>query len=325
MPPLEHPHITGQAVLVTGAGGSIGSALCARVLALRPARLVMINLTESGLAVLEQHLPAPYSSSTSMEFVLGNVLDVALLRQWMPGVHTVIHAAAYKYVPVCERNPAAAVLNNVGGTRQVCEVALRADVSRCLLISTDKAVNPVSVMGATKYLAERLIGALGPRFLTVRFGNVMDSAGSVLPLWREQIARGGPVTVTHPACERYFMTIDDACMLILGTLALDDDHGTFVFDMGRPRNLLAMAEDLIAQSRLPCRVHFIGLRPGDKVTEELYSGERQPTAHPRIFRVETAPPLLRGDRALVNLLCGAQEYDNETTRRRLMALVEDHV
>lgn len=320
-----HPHITGRNVLVTGAAGSIGAVLCARLLALAPARLVALNLTEAGLVTLERRLHALEHTSTECAYVLGNVTDPALLARWLPGIDTVMHAAAYKYVPVCEHNHAAAVLNNVGGTLAVCQAAQQAGVSRCLLVSTDKAVNPASTMGSTKYVAERLVSGMGPGFLTVRFGNVLDSAGSVLPLWREQIAQGGPVTVTDPGCERYFMSVDEACTLILETLALDVAQGTYVFDMGEARNLLAMAQALIAENGGVCDITITGLRPGDKLTEELYEGERQPTTHPRIFQVPSAPPLLAGALRLELLLGAAHRYDEARTQELLMTLVDPGV
>jgi nucleoside-diphosphate-sugar epimerase len=318
-----HPHITGKAVLVTGAAGSIGSVLCERILALRPAKLVMVNLTEAGLVALERRLrTGPVLGETDLHFVLGDVKEEALLERWLTGIYTLIHAAAYKFVPACESNPSAAVLNNVGSMLALCDTAQQAQVQRCLLVSTDKAVNPASAMGATKAIAERLISGFGPGFLTVRFGNVLDSSGSVLPLWREQIAHGGPVTVTHPDCTRYFMALDEACLLVLETLALDVSYGTFVFDMGEPRNMLQMAEQLIAESGTACEIAITGLRPGDKLTEEVYEGDRQPTTHPRIYQVASAAPLEARATPLVMLLDTARRYDDEGTRQRLWRLVE---
>lgn len=289
----KHPYVTGKQVLVTGAGGSIGSELCVRLLAYAPARLILLNLTENGLVQTQRRLRPP--EGTVLQSILGSVTDEALLARLLPGVTTVIHAAAHKHVPLGESCPAAFVSTILGGTRAVCLAARRAGVQRVVVVSTDKAVHPSSIMGVTKFVAERLVSGLGAGFLTVRFGNVLDSSGSVLPLWRDQIARGGPVTVTDPACTRYFMSIDDACALILETLAFPVDHGTYVFDMGEPRNLLAMAEELIAESGQPCLIQTTGLRPGEKLTEELTEGPRTPTAHPRIFAVPAAPPLAQDD------------------------------
>jgi nucleoside-diphosphate-sugar epimerase len=319
----DHPHITGKAILVTGAAGSIGSALCEHILALQPAKLVMVNLTEAGLVALERRLRAASAlGETELHFVLGDVKDAALLARWLPGMQTLVHAAAYKFVPACESNPSAAVLNNIGAMATLCHASQQAQVQRFLLVSSDKAIKPSSIMGACKALCERLITDYGPNFLTVRFGNVLDSSGSVLPLWREQIAHGGPVTVTHPDCTRYFMSIDDACTLILETLAMDVAYGTFVFDMGEPRHMLAMAEQLIAESGTDCDITITGLRPGDKLTEEVYEGACQPTTHPRIFQVASAAPLPARDTALLMLLDTARRYDDEGTRQRLWRLVE---
>mgnify|MGYP001602929347 CR=1 FL=1 len=319
---ISHRHITGRSVLVTGAGGSIGSALCERILALRPARLLLFSLTEGALVALERRLRASVNASeTELVCVLGSVTNAALLARWVPAGGIVIHCAAHKHVPVCEQNPSEAVLNNVGGTLAVCRAAKHAGALRTLLVSTDKAVQPASIMGATKAVAERIVSDFGPGFLAVRFGNVLDSAGSVLPLWREQIAHGGPVTVTDARCERYFMAISDACTLILETLALDVDQGTYVFDMGSPRNLLAMAEALIAESNQPCLIAMTGLRPGDKLTEELTEGERTPTTHPQVFAVTPAPPLAQDDVRLLRLLGTAQTVADELVRPLLTQAV----
>ena len=320
-----------RAILVTGAGGSIGSALCARVLALEPAKLVMLNLTEHGLAALARQIQTcPQASIDRCVYVLGSVLDEVLLSRIMEGIDLVIHTAAYKHVPICEPNPCVAVQNNIDGSRAVFEAARAAGVQQCLFVSTDKAVAPASVMGATKYIAERLVAGLSSpgyrtSFLTVRFGNVLDSAGSVLPLWREQIARGGPVTITDPRCERYFMTVDDACTLILATLAFQATCGTFVFDMGPPRNLLDLATEVIAASASPATmlVDYIGLRPGEKLTEQLtYSNQMMPTAHPKVFAVDQVPPLHLRDKRLTRLLMAAYSHQAEETCQLLWQLVK---
>lgn len=188
-----HPWITGKTIVVTGAAGSIGSTLCARLLTYQPAQLRALNLTEHGLAVLACRLTAQ-EPTAPVTYVLGSVLDGCLLDQLCEGADLVIHAAAYKFVDLCEQNPCAAVQNNVAGSLYLLHAAQRCGVRRCLLISSDKAQAPCSVMGQTKYLAERLSTGMGAGFLTVRFGNVLDSAGSVLPLWRAQIARGEPLS-----------------------------------------------------------------------------------------------------------------------------------
>lgn len=314
-----HPHITDKTILVTGAAGSIGSALCQHLLALRPACLIAVNLTEAALVALERRLSGlPDAAGVEIRYVLGDVRDAALLARWLPGVDTLIHAAAYKFVPVCEGNPSAAVVNNVGGMLTLMRAAQEAQVARCLLVSSDKAVNPSSVMGACKRLCERLVSTVGAPWRTVRFGNVLDSSGSVLPLWREQIAAGGPVTVTDKDCTRYFMSVDEACTLILEALTLD--AGTYVLDMGEPRNLYQMAQELVAACDTSCDIELIGLRPGDKLTEELYDGERHPTAHPRVFQVDEAPPLPLHHPVLQRLLEAARRYDDASTTQTLWPL-----
>ena len=318
---MGHKHITGKAVLITGAGGSIGAVLCAEVLALAPARLSMLSLTEGSLVGLMRTLLVPVGSTTVVTFLLGSVLDETLLARELRGVETVIHCAAHKHVALGELFPAQFVANNVGGTLAVCRHALRAGVTRCVVVSTDKAVQPSSVMGATKWLAERVVAAYGAGFLVVRFGNVLDSAGSVLPLWREQIARGGPVTVTDPAVTRYFMRIEDACHLILETLALDADHGTFVWELGPPQNLLQMAETLIAASGTSCPIVMTGLRAGEKLSETLTEGPRQPTSHPQVYQVEMAPALSAQHASLRALLTTAQEAEDHVVRQQLWSLV----
>ena len=315
----RHPHVTGKVVLVTGAGGSIGSALCERLLLFAPQRLILLNLTENGLVQTQRHLHS--SAGTVVQSVLGSVTDEALLARLLPGVNTVVHAAAHKHVPLGESCPAAFVSTIVGGTRALCLAARRAGVQRIVVISTDKAVHPASVMGASKFMAERLVSGLGAGFLTVRFGNVLGTSGSVLPLWREQIAAGGPITVTDPACTRYFMSVDDACTLILETLAFSVDHGTFVFDMGEPRNLMAMAEELIAESGQPCVIQTTGLRPGEKLTEELTEGPRTATTHSRIFAVPAAPPIAQDDPAILRLIGVAHQADDDAARTRLWQVV----
>ena len=313
--------LAGKHVVVTGAGGSIASELCRQIVAAGEyAHLTMIGLTESALYNLARKL----GRVGRARYVLGSVNDRALMDDvlWKSNADVVIHAAAHKHVPICESNPCEAIRNNVGGTYTLALAAAAAGVEQFLLVSTDKAVRPASVMGATKRVAERIIrdfGTTRTRFLTVRFGNVLDSAGSVLPLWREQIATGGPVTITHPDCTRYFMSIPDAVQLILGTLALDVDGGTYIFDMGEPKRIVEIARELIGARDIPIR--FTGLRQGEKLEEELHhGGELIPTAHPRIFRVHDAgvPALACGD--VPGLLALAQSGDRRRAQGRLMEL-----
>lgn len=272
--------------VVTGAGGSIGSAVCEKLVNHNVEALTLVSLTESGLYNIERHLRA-INEDTEIVGVLGSVVDMPLMVRTCKDADVIIHAAAHKHVPICEANPIAAIENNVRGTMNLLHAADLCGVGQFLLISTDKAVHPLSIMGRTKRVCEMIMAKNDGESIrtTVRFGNVMDSAGSVLPLWREQIASGCPITVTHPDCERYFMTIDDAVELIFGTLEMKKT-GTFVFDMGEPVKMRDMAEDMAAeQGGWP--INYIGLRPGEKLTEELhYGGRLLPTSHPAIFEVE---------------------------------------
>jgi len=289
----------GKAVCVTGAGGSIGSEICRRLLTHGVTKLTLLSLTEAGLYNIEREL-RPIATAQGCELlpVLGSVTDQALLRETLPGTDLVIHAAAHKHVPLCEQNPIAAIENNVGGTYKLLLESALASVQQFVLISSDKAVNPASVMGATKRVAELVVRYSVPAMsqmirIVVRFGNVLDSAGSVLPLWREQIARGGPITLTDGNCERYFMSIPGAVDLVLGAASLEQ-NGTFVLDMGAPRKMIDMAYEFLAAhyadlGLVVCEeypIKFTGLRPGEKLTEELnYGGSLQPTGVERVNRV----------------------------------------
>src|SRR5688572_7351181 len=312
--------LTGKSIVVTGAGGSIASELCRQVITSGDpyAKLTMVGLTESALYGLRRRLPA----DDRHEYVLGNVTNRTHMDDVLSGADIVIHAAAHKHVPICEENPCEAIRNNVGGTYTLALAAAQAGVSQFLLVSSDKAVRPSSIMGATKRVAERIVRDFGgntTRFLTVRFGNVMDSAGSVLPLWREQIANGGPVTITHPECTRYFMRIPEAVELILGTLALDVKGGTYVFDMGEPKRILDMAKELIGDRDI--RIVFTGLRAGEKLTEELHhDGVLVPTSHPKIVKVADTRTGFLAVSDVPSLLALAQSRDAKRAKAKLMEL-----
>lgn len=275
--------------VVTGAGGSIGSQLCEQIVRSGAESLALVSLTESGLYNVERKLRA-LESETDIIGILGSVCDSELMYEACKGVDVVIHAAAHKHVPICEANPIAAIENNVRGTLTAANEAQEACVAQFLLVSTDKAVRPASVMGATKRVAEMIIANKAAKstrtiFTTVRFGNVLDSAGSVLPLWREQIASGGPITLTDKRCERFFMSIPEACELIFGVLEMKRP-GTFVFDMGAPKRLIDIARMLIKASGSKCKIKWIGLRPGEKLTEELhFGGDLEPTDNQKIFSI----------------------------------------
>lgn len=325
-------HFEARSVVVTGAGGSIGSELCEQLVRLGVRRLTLVSLTESGLYRIERRMRAAIGSrKTEVVPVLGSVGDRSLMSETLSGADIVIHAAAHKHVPICEANPLVAIENNVGGTYTLAQVAANAHVDQFVLISTDKAVRPASVMGATKRVAELVmqdrVAEYFPRtsFITVRFGNVLGSDGSVVPLWREQIAKGGPLTITDERCERYFMTIPEAVELVLGTAAQRPKGGTFVFDMGKPKRLIDLARELIENETDrrnnqfgPMASQFgyidikvIGLRPGEKVTEELhYDGEVRKTAHPKILQVLEERPRLDPS-ALLKLLGAARNRDRD--------------
>jgi FlaA1/EpsC-like NDP-sugar epimerase len=285
--------IANRTVLVTGAAGSIGSELCRQLLAFGPARLVCFDHNENGLYQLMQEFSSRQDRH-HIEPVVGSIVEPGRV-EWLfdsckPQV--VFHAAAHKHVPMMERNRDEAVRNNVLGTRLLAEAAHRHGVDKFVMISTDKAVNPTSTMGVCKRVAELLVRELDARsdtqFMTVRFGNVLGSAGSVVPLFKGQIAAGGPITITHPEIERYFMTIFEAVQLVIQAAALGQGGEIFVLDMGTPMKILDLARNLITLSGLQegvdIDVEIVGLRPGEKMSEELWvRGERLlPTQHNKI-------------------------------------------
>jgi FlaA1/EpsC-like NDP-sugar epimerase len=288
-----HNLLTNRIVMVTGAGGSIGSELCRQVLHFGPARLILFEQSEFALYTVEQELRASHPDM-KCEYLIGDVRDVArlddVMGRYRPSV--VLHAAAYKHVPLMEEcNAWQAVKNNVLGTYRVAEAAQRHGVSKFVLISTDKAVNPTNVMGATKRLAELVCQSLqqsgATRFVMVRFGNVLGSTGSVIPKFREQIAKGGPVTVTHPEITRYFMSIPEAAQLVLQAGLMGKGGEIFVLDMGEPVKIVDLARELIRLSGMAedeIRIEFTGLRPGEKLYEELLADNELtlPTPHAKL-------------------------------------------
>jgi FlaA1/EpsC-like NDP-sugar epimerase len=301
---LLHSNITGKNVLVTGAGGSIGSELCRQIIALAPSRLVLFEMNEFNLYAIEQELQQ-LNVEVPLIAVLGTVTEQSRLEALLNenAIHTIYHAAAYKHVPLVEKNIAEGVKNNVLGTLSAAQAAINAQVETFVLISTDKAVRPTNVMGATKRLAELVLQALAQnaahqtRFTMVRFGNVLGSSGSVIPLFRKQIANGGPVTVTHPDIIRYFMTIPEAAELVIQAGALGHGGDVFVLDMGEPVKIRQLARRMIQLSGLSVldeqnpegdvAIQFTGLRPGEKLYEELLIGDNVSiTQHEKIMRAE---------------------------------------
>jgi FlaA1/EpsC-like NDP-sugar epimerase len=281
-------------VMVTGAGGSIGSELTRQVARFRPSRLLLVERAEPALFALEQELRASFGALPIFPIV-GDVGDGprmrTVLERYAPRV--VLHAAAHKHVPLMESNPTEAIANNVLATQRLGELAGQAGVDKFVLISTDKAVQPTSVMGASKRMAEIVVQNLNERFKTrymaVRFGNVIGSTGSVIPIFREQIRKGGPVTVTHPEMMRYFMTIPEAAQLVLQAAALGEGGEIFILDMGEPISILELAVDTIRLSGLEpfadIDIEFIGTRPGEKLVEELGTSDEEvvSTRHPKIL------------------------------------------
>ena len=273
--------LRGQVVLVTGAGGSIGSELCRQVARYAPMRLVLFELSEFNLYRIEQELAESFPQ-LPLVCVIGDVQDLAGLRETFTRCkpQVIFHAAAYKHVPLMEDNALAALRNNVLGTWRAATAAAEAGVQRFVLVSTDKAVNPTNVMGATKRAAEMVISHLAgqghtTRFMAVRFGNVLGSSGSVIPKFKEQIAKGGPVTVTHPDITRYFMTIPEAARLVVQAAAMGETGQVFVLEMGEPVKIVELARDLIRLSGHTLdqiAIVFSGLRPGEKLYEELLAG-----------------------------------------------------
>lgn len=356
---LEHC-IKGQRILVTGAGGSIGSELCRQILLLRPTTLLLFEHSEfnlySILSELEQSV-ARESLPIKLLPILGSVRDqsklISVMRTWR--VDTVYHAAAYKHVPMVEHNIAEGVLNNVIGTLNTAQAALETGVANFVLISTDKAVRPTNVMGSTKRLAELTLQALSQevapvlfgdkanisrvnktRFTMVRFGNVLGSSGSVIPLFHKQIKSGGPLTVTHPKITRYFMTIPEAAQLVIqaGSMGLGGD--VFVLDMGEPVKIVELAEKMVHLSGLSVRsdknphgdiaIEFSGLRPGEKLYEELLIGDNVvATQHPMIM--SASEECLAWDvlkQKLVELLSAVEEDDYSRVRQLLRDTVSGY-
>ncbi len=345
MPELMADNIAGKVVMVTGAGGSIGSELCRQILRQGPRVLVLWELSELALYALEMELRETVEAEgldTRIIPLMGSVQNnervAAALHRF--GVETIYHAAAYKHVPLVEHNVVEGLRNNVFGTKVLADAAIEAGVRAFILISTDKAVRPTNIMGASKRLAELVCQAAAERqsntvFSMVRFGNVLGSSGSVIPRFRAQLEAGGPITVTHPDITRYFMTIPEAAQLVIQAGAMASGGDVFVLDMGDPIRIVDLAERIVRLSGLEpycttgddaqvtgdIAIRFTGLRPGEKLFEELLIGDRaRPTVHPRILTAREArlsPANL--DRFLVTLseACEAQNVD--WLRRLIMA------
>jgi len=288
-------YIKNEVVLVTGGGGSIGSELCRQIARFHPKRLIILDIYENNAYDLQQELKHSFANKLNMEVVIASVRDKQRLEQifnkYKPGV--VFHAAAHKHVPLMEENPGEAIKNNIVGTLNIVQCADKYQTKRFVLISTDKAVNPTNIMGATKRVSEMIVQAANQQseteFVAVRFGNVLGSNGSVIPLFKKQIEAGGPITVTHPEITRYFMTIPEAAKLVIQAGAMAKGGEIFILDMGESVKILDLARDLIKLSGFEpdedIKIEFTGLRPGEKLYEELLLAEEgiENTRHKSIY------------------------------------------
>ncbi|MGN7612060.1 polysaccharide biosynthesis protein [Magnetococcales bacterium HHB-1] len=340
---LLEANTLGKSVAVTGAGGSIGSELAKQILKQRPSRLILYDHAEYNLYRVEQKLLPLVPSGCELIPLLGSVRDKNRLCRALSTfrVETVFHAAAYKHVPIVEQNPIEGVINNVFGTLVAAQTAIHAGVSSFVLISTDKAVRPSSVMGTTKRLAELILQGLSEkegvntRFVMVRFGNVLDSSGSVVPLFRRQIREGGPVTVTHPEVQRFFMTISEAAQLVIQAGAMGKGGDVFVLDMGEPVKIYDLACKMVRLSGLEVRdkdhpdgdisMEIVGLRPGEKLVEELLIGDNVTgTRHPHILRaLEYSHPWPQIRETLDRLENACQQFDSVEVEKILTEVVPE--
>lgn len=338
--------ITGKSVLVSGAGGSIGSELCRQIIALEPSRLILLEISEFALYTIEQEmreLKASNELSVEITAFIGSVLETEKCTRILSAfeVDTVYHAAAYKHVPLVEHNPIEGIRNNAFGTLSMANAAVAAKVKCFVLISTDKAVRPTNVMGATKRLAELVLQAFarqgsGTRFSMVRFGNVLGSSGSVVPLFRKQIAGGGPITLTHPDITRYFMTIPEAAQLVIQAGAMGKGGDVFVLDMGEPVRIADLAVRMVHLSGQEVKtpgtpagtieINYVGLRPGEKLYEELLIGSNvSETAHPLIQRAKEAEfewPVLQ--QMMRQLQDACDRFDHNAIRLHLQKIVREY-
>lgn len=327
--------VRGATVLVTGAGGSIGAELCRQLAAVHPERIVLVGRGENSIFEIEQELAQDFPQVARLPVIL-DVRDAASMRTLLTTTapRVVFHAAAHKHVPLMERNAHEALRNNVLGTRSVVAAAEAAGVRHLVNISTDKAVRPTSVMGASKRVAELVVQEAAQRtghaYVSVRFGNVLGSRGSVVPIFLRQIARGGPVLVTHPEMRRYFMTNPEAVQLVLQAFVLGTGGETFCLDMGEALSIADLARELIRRAGhtpdVDIAIQYTGVRPGEKLHEEPFFGPglTSPTAHPRVLRAHTLPVRDDAGAALLQLV---RQLEGDTPRaalrETLAALIPD--
>jgi FlaA1/EpsC-like NDP-sugar epimerase len=334
-PKLEE-HFLDKTILVTGAAGSIGSGLATALLPYKAAKLILLDQAESALFELEQQFKQ-VQSSIEIEYVIGDICDAQRMRRlfalYKPQV--VFHAAAYKHVPLMEANPAEAIRNNIGGTQLLAELAAQHQAEQFIMISTDKAVNPTNVMGASKRIAEILVSELNSNqqtaYITTRFGNVLGSNGSVIPLFEKQIASGGPITLTDERITRFFMTIPEACQLVLEAATMGHGGEIFVFDMGAPVKILDLAKKMIQLSGLrpyaDIDIQVTGLRPGEKLYEEVLANAENtiPTYHPQILIAQTRSTNPEQTQQITQLLATAEQQDNEASVRLMKQIVPEYI
>ncbi len=348
-------HLRDKRVLITGAAGSIGSELARQLAAVYPTSLIVCDQTETGLYELEYELQQKYKLGNALKVFLGDVKDAhgmnSLFSQYLPQV--VFHAAAYKHVPMMEKYPSEAIRNNVQGTKTIADLSEIYGVEKFVLVSTDKAINPTNIMGASKRIAEIYCQSLQKRlqipvwddgivhmtgtrkrtkFITTRFGNVLGSNGSVIPRFKEQIANGGPVTITHPDIIRYFMTIPEACSLVLEAMTLGNGGEIFLFDMGEPVKILDLAKKMIRLTGLQpgkdIELKFTGLRPGEKLFEELLNKEEEviPTDNKKILRAKVIEyDFDNVNNAIEHLLTLAAKNQDIEVVRQMKRIVPEYI
>jgi FlaA1/EpsC-like NDP-sugar epimerase len=330
-------NLEGRCVLVTGAGGSIGSELVRQIARYRPSRLILVDAAETPLFEINNEL-AEMAPDLDRVCIIADIKHADLVdkifEEHKP--HRVFHAAAYKHVPLMEAHPVEAVFNNIFGTRAVARAAVEHKAESFVMISTDKAVRPTSIMGATKRCAELIVALMngcGTRFITVRFGNVLGSTGSVVPIFRKQIAKGGPVRVTHPDVTRFFMTIPEAVELVLQAGSIGEGGEVFILDMGEPVKIVDLARSMVELSGYELGtdigIEFTGLRPGEKLYEELvaYGEDVQPTSIPKVMVHRVPHSRLDEDELagqMKQLEKAAMDCDDAVTISMLWEIVQGH-
>lgn len=329
--------VTEKTVLVTGAAGSIGSECCRQLVDLKPKVLVLVDQSEFGMFQIEQELTARNINDVQLVYIVTDINDQVTLgrvfAEYLPDL--VFHAAAYKHVPLMEHNIQSAIRNNILGTKSVVDLADRFGVERFVMISTDKAVRPTSIMGSTKLIGEKYLQAIATfsqtQFITVRFGNVLNSAGSVVPTFRRQILEGGPITVTHPDMTRFFMTIPEAVQLVLQAGAIGETGQVLILDMGEPVRIVDLAKDMITLSGLrypdDIDIVFTGLRPGEKLYEELFYGSEKAArkVHDKIFCADPEPIESRRVKLHILELERASHGTLEEARKAIQSVVAEFV